>query len=167
MSDWWSDDGEKEEQRECRLAMCACLNADVFYRGVRDGLCYFEVCLADDPDGPKAVLFVPTEGLTAEKISKHAAEADEIADTGPELGEWRCPNGHDSSLPPKLPEVMFSACGHYSTEVTWNEFCITCGSRHAPFRIYWRSYRIAGRVQNSKNHCGYCGAKMVNLRVSR
>ena len=56
----------------------------------------------------------------------------------PELGEWRCPNGHNSALRPRLPEVMFHACGHYRpTVVTWNEFCITCGVRHAPFSIYW------------------------------
>jgi hypothetical protein len=35
------------------------------------------------------------------------ADADGIVD--PELGEWRCPNGHDSSIPPKLPELMFKA----------------------------------------------------------
>ena len=76
MSDWWSDHGETRAQRECRLAMCSCLNADVLYRGVRDGLCYFEVHFTDDSDGPKAVLFLPTDGLTAEKIANHAAEAD-------------------------------------------------------------------------------------------
>ena len=56
--------------------MCSCLNTDVLYRGVRDGLCYFEVYFTDDPEGPKAVLFLPTDGLTAEKIANHAAEAD-------------------------------------------------------------------------------------------
>lgn len=76
MSDWWSDHSELPKQRECRLAMCACLNADVVYRGVRDGLCYFEVYFTDDSDGPKAVLFLPTEGLTAEKIANHVAESD-------------------------------------------------------------------------------------------
>ena len=165
MSDWWADHGATLGQRECRLALCACLNADVIYRGVRDGLCYFEVYLTDDPDSPKAILFVPTEGLTAEKIGNHAAAAYE--DNDPELGEWRCPNGHESSLPPKLPELMYWACGHYATEVTWNEFCISCGARHEAFRIYWHTYRMAGRVQNSKNYCGYCGARMVDLRASR
>ena len=76
MSDWWSDHGETRAQRECRLAMCSCLNTDVLYRGVRDGLCYFEVYFTDDPEGPKAVLSLPTDGLTAEKIANHAAEAD-------------------------------------------------------------------------------------------
>jgi len=82
----------------------------------------------------------------------------------PELGEWRCPNGHDSSIPPQLPELMFRACGHYPTDATWNEFCITCGVRHPPLAILWHSYRIAGRVQSPKNYCGYCGARMINLR---
>lgn len=76
MSDRWSDHGETPEHRESRLAMCACLNADVIFRGVRDGLCFFEVYFTDDPDGPKAVLSLPTDGLTAEKIANHAAEAD-------------------------------------------------------------------------------------------
>src|ERR1019366_5653137 len=63
-------------QRESRLAMCACLNADMIFCGVKDGRCYFEVYFTDDPDGPSAILSLPTEGLTAEKISNHAAEAD-------------------------------------------------------------------------------------------
>src|ERR1022692_145489 len=138
MADYWCDHGETPEQRECRLAMCACLNADMIFLGVRDGLCYFEVYFTDDPDGPKAVLSLPTDGLTAEKISKHAVEADGIVD--PELGEWRWPNGDDSSIPPKLPELMFRACDHYATEATWNEFCITCGVRHEPLAILWRTY---------------------------
>lgn len=89
----------------------------------------------------------------------------------PELGEWRCPNGHDSSIPPQLPEVMFEACGHYRPIVaTWNEFCITCGKRHAPLAIYWRahsSHRGTTRANNPKNCCGYCGAKMATVRASR
>jgi hypothetical protein len=165
MSDWWNDHGETPEERESRLAMCACLNADVIYRGVRDGLCYFEVYFTDESDGPKAVLFLPTEELTAERIGNHAAVAYEDNDT--ELGEWRCPNGHDSSIPPKLPELMFRACGHYATEVTWNEWCIACGVRHAALAILWRTYRIAGRVQTPKHYCGYCGARMANLRAAR
>ena len=47
----------------------------MIFRGVRDGLCYFEVYFTDDPNGPKAVLSLPTDGLTAEKIAKHAAAA--------------------------------------------------------------------------------------------
>jgi hypothetical protein len=85
----------------------------------------------------------------------------------PELGEWRCPNGHDSSIPPRCPALMFVACGHYATEATWNEFCITCGVRDVPLAIYWRAYPMAGRVQSPKNCCGYCGAKMVTVRASR
>jgi hypothetical protein len=160
VSNYW--EGETPADRERRLAHCACLNADVVYRGVRDGLCFFEVYFTDDPDGPKAVLSLPTNGLTAEKIANHAAAAD------PELGERRCPNGHDSSLPPPLPELIFKACGHYATEATWNEFCIVCGVQHSPLAIYWRTYRMADhRVQSPKNYCGYCGAKMVTVRASR
>ena len=33
------------------------------------------------------------------------------ATADPELGEWRCPHGHDSSIPPRLPELSFEACG--------------------------------------------------------
>jgi len=88
-----------------------------------------------------------------------------VATTEPELGRGRCPNGHDSSLPPRLPELIFETCGHYSTEATWNEFCITCGIRHAAFRIYWRGYegRFGSRVNSPKNYCGYCGAKMSSV----
>jgi hypothetical protein len=39
--------------------ICICV-----YRGVRDGLCYFEVYLTDDPDGPKAVLSCATDPVT-------------------------------------------------------------------------------------------------------
>jgi hypothetical protein len=74
MANIWSD--ETPEQRENRLAFAACMNADVEFRGVRDGLCYFEVYFTDDPDGPRAVLSIPTDGITAEKITNHVAEAD-------------------------------------------------------------------------------------------
>ena len=74
MSNTWSD--ETPQQWESRLAMSACMNADVEFRGVRDGLCYFEVYFTDDADGPRAVLSLPTDGITAEKIANHAAEAD-------------------------------------------------------------------------------------------
>ncbi|MGA7294607.1 MAG: hypothetical protein WBW85_18890 [Terriglobales bacterium] len=67
---------ETPEDRERRLALAACLNADMIFCGVRDGLCYFEVYFTDEPDGPKAVLSLPTDGLTAERIANHAAEAD-------------------------------------------------------------------------------------------
>jgi hypothetical protein len=74
--------------------------------------------------------------------------------TDPELGEPRCPNGHDSAIPPRCPALMFVPCHHYSTEATWNEFCIACGVRHAPFRIYWRSYCMDGQgVRSAKNYC--------------
>jgi hypothetical protein len=52
------------------------MNADVEFRGVREGLCYFEVYFTDDLDGPGVVLSLPTDALTAEKIVKHAAEAE-------------------------------------------------------------------------------------------
>ena len=80
MSDRWSDHGETPEQRESRLAMCACLNSDVIYRGVRDGLCYFEVYFTDESDDPKAVLFLPTEGLTAEKVGQRELSRPEKPD---------------------------------------------------------------------------------------
>jgi hypothetical protein len=67
---------EEPEQRESRLALSACLNAGVIFCGVEDGRCYFEVSFTDDANGPKAVLSLPTDGLTAEKIANHAAEAD-------------------------------------------------------------------------------------------
>ena len=164
MSNCW--EGETPAETESRLALAACLNADMIFRGVRDGLCYFEVYFTDDPDGPSAVLSLPTAGLTPERIAKHAAAAAATAD--PELGERRCPNGHDSSSPTPLPALIFTACGHYGIEATWNEFCIACGARHAPLAIYWRAYRLADhRVQGPKNYCGYCGAKMVTVRASR
>jgi hypothetical protein len=67
---------ETPEQRESRLALAACLNAGMIFCGVRDGRCYFEVYFTDDPEGPRAVLSLPTDGLTAEKIANHAAEVD-------------------------------------------------------------------------------------------
>ena len=76
MADWWTERGETPEQRECRLTMCTCLNADMIFCGVKDGRCYFEVYFTDDPEGPRAVLSLPTDGLTAEKIANHAAEVD-------------------------------------------------------------------------------------------
>ena len=86
----------------------------------------------------------------------------------PELGELRCPNGHDSAIPPRCPALMFVACHHYGTDATWNEFCITCGVRHAPLAIYWCSYRMNDQgVRRAKNYCGFCGAKMVSSRVPR
>jgi hypothetical protein len=86
----------------------------------------------------------------------------------PELGEPRCPNGHDSAIPPRCPALMFVACHHYSTEVSWNQYCITCGVRHAPFRIYWYSYRMDDQgVQQPKHYCGYCRARMISGRASR
>jgi hypothetical protein len=72
MANIWSD--ETPEQRESRLAMCACMNADVIFLGVRDGLCYFEVYFTDDSDGPRAVLSLPSNG--AQKVANRAAEAD-------------------------------------------------------------------------------------------
>jgi hypothetical protein len=84
----------------------------------------------------------------------------------PELGEPRCPNGHDSAIPPRCPALMFVACHHYNTQATWNEYCITCGVRHDLFRIYWHSYRMDDNGLPAKNHCGSCGAKMVGGTAS-
>jgi hypothetical protein len=89
----------------------------------------------------------------------------EPAPIEPEPGKRRCPNGHDSSMPPSYPALMFEACGDYRhTVATWDEYCITCGKRHAPLTIYWRRYgshRPPTRALNPKHFCGYCGAKMV------
>jgi hypothetical protein len=75
MENIWSN--ETPEERESRLAMCACLNADMIFRGVRDGLCHFDLYYASpEHSGPKVTLSLPTEGLTAEKIDNHAAEWD-------------------------------------------------------------------------------------------
>jgi hypothetical protein len=63
--------------------------------------------------------------------------------------------------------LMFRACTHYATEATWNEWCIACGVRPDALAILWRTYRFAGRGQSPKNFCGYCGARMVNLRAAR
>ena len=42
-----------------------------------------------------------------------------------EPDEPRCPNGHDSAIPPRCPALMFVACHHYRTDATWNTtlFC--------------------------------------------
>ncbi len=67
------------EERESGLAHCACLNCDVIYRGVRDGLCYFDVYYGAGGEchsGPKITLSVPTEGITAEVIGKRIQEWD-------------------------------------------------------------------------------------------
>ena len=85
----------------------------------------------------------------------------------PELGEPRCPNGHDSRIPPQCPALMFVACHHYNTRVSWNEYCITCGVHHAPFKIYWHSFHMDDQRVPAKNCCGYCGAKMISGRASR
>jgi hypothetical protein len=74
MTNIWTD--ETPEQRESRLALSACMNADVAFRGVRDGLCYFEVYFTDDLDRPGVVLSLPSDGLTAEKIANRAARGD-------------------------------------------------------------------------------------------
>lgn len=80
----------------------------------------------------------------------------------PELGALRCPNGHNSAIPPRCPALMFVACKDYRTEATWNEFCIVCGVRHASLAIYWHAYRMDGQgVQRAKKFCGYCGARMI------
>jgi len=68
---------ETAGERESRLAMCACLNADMIFRGVKDGIGYFDLHYsAPEHTGPKVTLSLPAEGLTAEKIANHAAEWD-------------------------------------------------------------------------------------------
>lgn len=65
-------------------------------------------------------------------------EATIPATTEPELGEWRCPNGHDSAIRPRLPELMFHACGHYHpTVITWNEFCLLSDSQWNTLGVPW------------------------------
>jgi hypothetical protein len=85
----------------------------------------------------------------------------------PEPGELRCPNEHDSSVPPRHPALIFVACHHYGTDATWNEFCITCGARHEPYMIYRDFHRMDGKAVGPKNYCGYCGAQLVGGRASR
>jgi len=65
MANIWSD--EKPEQRESRLAMCACLNADVIFRGVRHGMCYFEVDLW-------AALGLAQTSISAAEAKNHVGE---------------------------------------------------------------------------------------------
>jgi hypothetical protein len=100
-------------------------------------------------------------------VKSGATEAKIPETADPERGEPRCPNGHDSAIPPRCPALMFVTCWHYSTQATWNEHCITCGVRHAPFRIYWYSFRMDDQRAPAKNYCGFCGAKMVDGGASR
>jgi hypothetical protein len=105
----------------------------------------------------------PPFGKVGGKVNSGTVETTVPATADPERGELRCPNGHDSSIPPRCPALIFVACGHYSTEATWNGFCITCGVQHEPFRIYWHSYRKDGQgLRSPKDYCGFCGAKMIN-----
>jgi hypothetical protein len=67
---------ETPDERATRLAMSACLNADVVFLGVREGLCHIEVFLTDEADCESVVLSLPTEGITAQRVSLRAAEAD-------------------------------------------------------------------------------------------
>ncbi len=76
MSNRWSD--ETAEQTTARKCLAACLNADVIFRGVQDGVCFFDLYYeSEGHDGPKVTLSLPADGITAEKISNHAAEWDE------------------------------------------------------------------------------------------
>jgi hypothetical protein len=69
---------ETPEETERRVAHCACLNADMIFRGVRDGLCYFDLYYESaGHNGPKVTLSLPTDGITPEKISKCAADWDQ------------------------------------------------------------------------------------------
>ena len=116
--------------------------------------------------GPKVLCDATEEG----NVKSGTIAAPIPATVEPELGKTWCPNRHDSSIPPNYPALMFAACGHYATQAAWNEFCITCGVQHAPLAIYWRAYSShhgPTRSRNPKNFCGYCGAKMVNVRAPR
>lgn len=107
-------------------------------------------------------------GQAEGEVKSGAVEATALLIADPQLGEPRCPNGHDSRIPPQCPALMFVTCWHYSSQATWNEFCITCGVRHAPFKIYWHFYRMDDLgVRCIKNYCGFCGAKMVSGSASR
>jgi hypothetical protein len=73
-----SDHGETSAERESRIALAACLNADMIFRGVQNGMCFFDLYYeSEGHDGPKVTLSLPAEGLTAERICKHVAEWDE------------------------------------------------------------------------------------------
>jgi hypothetical protein len=52
---------ETRAQRVRRLAVCACLNSGVVYRGVRHGLCYFDLYYASSEpgSGPKVPPSLP------------------------------------------------------------------------------------------------------------
>jgi hypothetical protein len=91
-----------------------------------------------------------------------ATETTILATTDPELGELRCPNGHDSSLAPRHPALIFVPCHYYGVDATWNEYCITCGIHHEPYMIYRHSHRMDGQAHRPKNYCGYCGARMIS-----
>jgi hypothetical protein len=84
------------------------------------------------------------------KMKSGAIETTVAETTEPVLGEPRCPNGHNSAIPPRCPALMFVTCWHYSTEATWNEYCITCGVHHAPFKVYWHFYRMDDQSSRPK-----------------
>src|ERR1039457_1703405 len=83
----------------------------------------------------------------------------------PELGEPRCPNGHDSAIPPKCPALMFVTCWHYSTQATWNE--LRSGQR-PPTRICIAqnptlSYRQG--ILSNYSDCGYWAKSVTRIRA--
>jgi hypothetical protein len=83
-------------------------------------------------------------------VKSRTIETTFPATTDPKLNEGRCPNGHDSSMLPRHPALLFVARGHYPTEATWNEFRITCGVRYVPFGIYWRVYSSTSYVDTAE-----------------
>ena len=82
------------------------------------------------------------------------------ATVDPELGERRCPNGHNSALRPRLPEVMFHACGHYRPTVSGTSSALRVVSDMR--RLVSTGTLIAWIVPctTASTTCRYCGAKM-------
>ena len=68
MENTWRD--ELPEQRERRLAMCACLNVDVAFRGIGMA-CAIPRCISRTTWAGRVVLSLPVDGLIAEKIADH------------------------------------------------------------------------------------------------
>jgi hypothetical protein len=88
------------------------------------------------------------------------ADADGIVD--PELGEWRCPNGHDSSIPPKLPELMFKACGHSRLEGSGRQARLI--AELLQFRVLrLASFRMGFKSLTARAHsCGINGSASLS-----
>ena len=44
----------------------------------------------------------------------------------PASGKLRCPNGHDSAIPPRCPALMFVACRHHGSDLERVLHCVWC-----------------------------------------